>query len=95
MLLAVLRMEIEEAIQEFTGIWTVVFADASLDQTRRSAKFEAVIEDLLKRRGLPENQKLYNGDGEESRCKAYLVFFSFPRDSNLSTGSCVPFLNPI
>jgi hypothetical protein len=73
-LLAILRMEIEEAIKEFIEIWTAVFADPGLDQAARSDKLEVAIKGLLERRGLRANQKLYNGDGEDSRCKAYVVF---------------------
>jgi hypothetical protein len=64
-------MGIEEAIKEFTEIWTVVFADTSLDRVGRSAKLENTVKDLLKRRGLKEDERLYREDSQDASCKAY------------------------
>jgi hypothetical protein len=71
-----MRMEIEETVDAFIDIWTAVFVDACLDRATRSAKLEATIKGLLKRRGLPENQKLYSGDVEGGICKAYVASLS-------------------
>jgi hypothetical protein len=64
-------MGIEETIKEFTEIWTVVFADASLDRVGRSAKLEGAVKDLLKRRGLKEDERLCRKDSQDAGCKAY------------------------
>jgi len=58
-------METEDAIEEFVDIWQSVFADASLDPVTRAEKLETVMKDLMKRKGVPENQKfLSDGDNE-------------------------------
>jgi hypothetical protein len=75
-LLVVLRMSIEEAIEEFISVWNVVFADVTLNPAARSVKLEAAFKDLIKRKGLPENRKLYSGKEEDNNCKAYVVSVS-------------------
>jgi len=81
-------MGAEEAIEEFINIWEAVFADATLDRVARSATLEAVIRDLLERRGLEGTRKLFIETPEDSICKAFIC--AVP-ESNLRT--CEKFRN--
>jgi hypothetical protein len=72
-LLAVLRLSIEDAIDEFLEIWNSVFVDSSLDKVARSEKLERMMETLLERRGIPANRALAVADTEGHVCKGYVV----------------------
>jgi hypothetical protein len=72
-LLAVLRLSIEDAIEEFLKIWNSVFVDSSLDQVARSEKLESMMETLLERRGIPANRTLAVAEKNGHACKAYVV----------------------
>jgi hypothetical protein len=74
-------MGIEEAIQEFRTLWQTVYVDANLDPKSRSMKLEDVFKDLLRRRGVLENQILSSAD---SGCKAYAVKFHMAADTHAS-----------
>jgi hypothetical protein len=72
-LLAVLRLSIEDAIEEFLEIWNSVFVDSSLDQVARSEKLESMMETLLERRRIPANRTLTVAETNDHACKAYVV----------------------
>jgi hypothetical protein len=68
-LLVILRMSIEEAIEEFLNIWQLVYTDATLDQATRSAKLEDLMKNLLKSKGIDESCKMCLPEEEENGCK--------------------------
>jgi hypothetical protein len=72
-LLAVLRLSIGDAIEEFLEIWKSVFEDSSLDQVARSEKLESMMETLLERKGIPANRTLAFAETKGNDCKAYVT----------------------
>ena len=72
-LLAVLRLPIEDAIEAFLEIWNSVFVNSSLDPETRSEKLESIMKDLLERKGIPANRTLAVAETKGSDCKAYVV----------------------
>ena len=68
-LLAILRMDIEEVIDEFGDIWKTIYADESLDQTSRSEKLATRLKRLLEKRGMLEDQRMLADDEENTSCK--------------------------
>jgi hypothetical protein len=57
-MLAKLRMSIDEATEEFYTISKLVYNDAAIAPAERSARLRACMEDLMKRKALPIDLKL-------------------------------------
>jgi len=65
-MLAKLRMSIDEATEEFYTISELVYNDAAITPAERSARLRACMEDLMKRKALPIDLKLT--DSTEGIC---------------------------
>lgn len=65
-MLAKLRMSIDEATEEFYTISERVYNDAAITPAERSARLRACMEGLMKRKGLPIDLKLT--DATEGIC---------------------------
>ena len=57
-LLVVLRMTVEDAMNEFEQIWLLVFADDSIKPAKRSSKLKTALQDLFRRHNVPPNRRL-------------------------------------
>ena len=73
-LLALLRMGIQETIEEFKTIWLTVFADAALDPAARSERLRCAIRDLMKQKDMVEDKKMHVED-EGVGCQVYVFTF--------------------
>lgn len=79
-LLGVICMSVEEAIQTFTTIWETVYADETLDKTLRLEKLADAMRNILKLKGIPDNRLLYPENPDLAGCN---VFVCVAPDSNL------------
>ena len=57
-LLVILRMTVEDAMNEFEQMWLLVFADDSLKPVKRSSKLKKALQDLFRRHNMSPNQRL-------------------------------------
>jgi hypothetical protein len=87
-LLVVLRMTVEEAMNEFEQMWLLVFADDSLKPAKRSSKLKAALQDLFRRHNMSPNQRLLST--RDNGCKGCVCRHSFNVAKRLLTASFAP-----
>jgi len=76
-MLILLRMNVDEAIDALISVAHSIFPEESQDvndKERNSKVLKEVIEDLLQARGVPLNAKMYEKDRPEMRCKGFVRF---------------------
>jgi hypothetical protein len=92
-LLVVLCMTVEEAMNEFVQIWKLVFADESLKPTERSSKLRSALEDLFKRHDISLNRRLLSP--ADNGCKGCVYHHLIYITQRILTVSFVPlYRNP-
>lgn len=61
-----LRMSVDEAIEEFGNILKDVYANTKSISEARTSRLRGLIEDLLARKNVPIDAKMYNRDTDDS-----------------------------
>jgi len=83
-MLALLRMNVDDAIDALISVAHSIFPEESQDvnnKERNSKVLKEAIEDLLQTRGVPLNAKMYEKDRPETRCKVFVrsLYNLFPK----------------
>lgn len=68
-LLAVLEMTADEALEEFTILAIKVFKDVDSNSKKQTKKLKQAIKDLLQKRGVDEAAKLIPSNGGSPICR--------------------------
>ena len=68
-LLAVLEMTVDEALEEFTSFATKVFKDVEADPKKQTNRLKQAINDLLEKRGVAKTAKLIAPNGTPPSCR--------------------------